>query len=76
MKLPTETDETNHYTVPGFVVCFTILQALRSLALGLTAWMASIIVEHTTAPGLYSHVAHKATCNIRTQRLHGETATS
>ena len=76
MELPTETDEPNHYTVPGSVVCFTILQALRTLALGLTAWMASIIVGHTTSPGLYSHWAHKATCNIRTQRLHGETATS
>ena len=53
MELPTETDKPNHYTVPGSVECFTILQALRILALGLQVL------------GLYSDWPHQATFTMR-----------
>ena len=51
MELQYETGEPNHNTVTGPVACSMILQALRTWALRLTAWMASIIVEHTAASG-------------------------
>ena len=51
MELQDETDKPNHYTVVGPAACSTILQALRTWVLRLTARMASIIVEYTAASG-------------------------
>ena len=72
--MTTETDEPNHYTVPGSIVCSTILQALHTRALGLHGWLAlSWAILHPQ--GVYSHWAHNATCTIRVLRQHVETST-